>query len=272
MKHATTDQDGGFVLVGIAKKATNIMADHPVHGRSDAIAIPEGTDDPPPITLRLRGFGGLVGKVTSQGKPVAGATITATPKGGGAQVQIAQSEDDGSFTLAKVPEGTVVVSAMQQNMMGMSLKSTSTTVQVTARKQTKVTIDIPVGSVALAVQVKPLPGHKVDSAQVFLFRGIVAMKNAKELTDAFMGGGVAGMKFWFGDGKPVPEFEELVAGDYSVCTIPIAGDLNDTTFQQRLQEHMTSLAVYCKQTKVTPSPTKQTVVHEVPTMSPLPQN
>jgi hypothetical protein len=154
----------------------------------------------------------------------------------------------------------------------MSLKSTSTTVQVRAGKETKVTIDIPVGTLALTVQVRPQAGQKVDSAQVFLFRGNLAVHNAKELTDGFLSGGVQGMKFWFGEGKPLPEFEELVAGDYSVCTIPITGDLSDATFQQRIQEHMDALKVYCKQVKLAASPQKQTVVHEVPAMAPLPTN
>jgi len=83
-------------------------------------------------------------------------------------------------------------------------------------------------------------------------------------------GRVVGMKFWFGEGKPLPEFDQLVPGDYSVCSIPILGDLNDTTFAQRLQEHLDTLAVYCKQAKVTPSPAKQSFVHEVPAMTPLP--
>jgi hypothetical protein len=50
----------------------------------------------------------------------------------------------------------------------------------------------------------------------------------------------------------------------------ITGDLNDTTFQQRLQQNTDILAVYCKQAKVAPSPTKQTFVHDVPAMPPLP--
>ncbi len=272
IRSAMTDHDGRFTLIGVGKKATNVMADHAEHGRSNAAVIADGTDDPAPITLTLRGYGQVVGKVMSQGKPVGGATITASPKGGGSQMQIVQSEPDGSFTLSKVAEGTVVLSAMQQNMMSMSLKSTSTNVVVTARKQTKVTIDIPVGSIVLTVQVKPLPNQKVDSAQVFLFRGVVAVKFAKEVNEAFLAGGVQGMKFWLGEGKPMPEFDELVAGDYSICTIPIAGDLNDTKLQQRMQQHMDALAVHCKQVKVTASPTKQTVVHDVPTMSPIPEN
>jgi uncharacterized GH25 family protein len=271
IKTDTTDQDGRFTMIGLGKKATNVMAEHATKGRSNAAEIPAGTDDPPPITLALRGFGSITGKVTSQGKPVGGATITDTPKGGGAQVQVVQSEADGTFTLTRASEGPHVLSAMQQSMLSMSFKSTSTNVQVAAGKETKVTIDIPVGSITLAVQVKALPSHKVDSAQVFLFRGVVAMHDAKELTEAFLGGGVQGMKFWFGDGKPLPEFEELVPGSYSVCTIPISGDLNDPTFQQRIQEHSQALDVFCKQVKLTASPAKQTVVHEVPSMKPLPE-
>lgn len=263
-KSAVTDQDGKFVLVGIPKKTTNVIAEHPDRGRSNAVAIPTGTDDPPAITLALRGFGTITGKVMSQGKPVANAAVTDTPKGGGTQMRMAQTDDSGAFTITKVGEGTHTLSAMQQAMM--SMKSTSTTVQVTAGKETKVTIDIPVGNVTLAVQVKALPNNKVDSAQVFLMRGVVAFHNAQELTEGFLGGSAVGMKFWFGEGKPQPEFDELVPGDYSVCTIPITGDLSDQTFQARIQEHMQELKVYCKQAKILQAPTKQVFVHEVPAM------
>ena len=271
-KSTDSDQDGKFTLVGIPKKQTNVMADHPARGRSQAIALPAGTDDPPAITLTLRSFGSISGKVTSQGKPAANVTVTDTPKGGGTQLQVAQTDADGNFTLAKVAEGTHVVSVMQQAGFGMSMKSTSATVQVVSGKDTKVTIDIPVGSITLAVQIKPLPNNQVDSAQVFLMHGIVAIKNAKEVNDAFLGGGVQGMKFWFGEGKPQPTFDELVPGDYSVCAIPITGDLNTPQFQQRLQEHLQDLKVYCKPAKVNPSPASQTFVAEVPAMVPLSTN
>jgi hypothetical protein len=267
----TTDQDGRFVVIGIAKKATSALAEHPDRGRSNAIEIAAGTDDPPPVTLTLRGFGTISGKVTSKGEPVGGATITDTPKGGGAQVRIVQSEADGTFTLTKVGEGMHVVSAMQQSTFGMSLKSTSTTVQVRAGQDAKVAIDIPIGTITLAVQIKPAAGATVNSAQIFLFHGGVTVHNAKELTDGFLGGGVQGMKFWFAT-KPPPDFEELVAGDYSVCSVPITGDLGDATFRARLQEHMDALKVYCKQIKLAASPQKQTVVQELPAMTPLPQN
>jgi hypothetical protein len=263
-KSAMTDQDGKFAIVGIPKKQTNVIAEHPDRGRSNAIAIPAGTDDPPALTLALKGFGTITGKVTSQDKPVANATVSDTPKGGGTQMRMAQTDDSGAFTITKVGEGTHTVSVMQQQVMQMT--STSTTVVVTSGKETKVNINIPVGNVTLAVQIKALPNNKVDSAQVFLMRGIVAFHSAKELTDGFLGGGAQGMKFWFGEGKPQPEFDKLVPGDYSVCTVPITGDLSDQTFQARLQEHMQELQVYCKAAKVLPAPTKQTFVAEVPAM------
>jgi hypothetical protein len=272
MRSGVTDQDGRFTLIGIAKKATNVMADHTTRGRSAALAIAAGTDDPPPITLTLKGFGTITGKVTSKGEPVGGAAITATPKGGGAQARMVQSEADGTFTLTKIGEGTHVVSAMQQSMFSMSLKSTSTTVQVTAGKETKVAIDIPVGTLTLAVQIKAKPGAKVDAAQVFLFRDTFVARNAKELTEGFLAGGIQGVKLWFGEGKPFPEYDELVAGNYSVCSIPITGDLNDTQLQQRLREHMEALLVYCKKVVLAASPQKQTVIAELPAMSPLPQD
>ena len=78
------------------------------------------------------------------------------------------------------------------------------------------------------------------------------------------------MKLWLGAGLADPEFDELVPGDYSVCTIPITGKMEDQTFMRRLQENMQSLKVYCKSLKLTPAPLKQTFVHEVPSMTPLP--
>lgn len=268
IRSTISDQAGEFTLIGVPAKRTTVMAEHPERGRSIAATVPEGTDDPPPLTLTLRGFGSIVGKVTMKGQPQARVTITASAKGGGAAASFAQTDDTGAFTMARVPEGPQVLQAIKQQMM--SMKSTTVNVQVTAGKQTAVAIDIPVGELTLAVQIKPLPGQQVDSAQVFLFAGMVAVASAKQLNEGFFQGGAQGMKFWFGKDTPMPEFTELVAGEYSVCALPITGSLADPTFQRRLQEHMDALKVYCKQVKLTPSPAKQTVVHELPAMAPLP--
>jgi hypothetical protein len=148
----------------------------------------------------------------------------------------------------------------------MAMRSTSVTAQVTAGKETAVVIDIPVGEIALTVTIKAQANHQVDAAQVFLFAGAVVLANGKQLTDAFIGGGAQGMKFWFGEGKPAPVFDELVAGEYSVCTIPITGSMTDPQLMQRIQENVETLKVYCKRVRVTASPLQQAMTQEVPGM------
>ncbi len=268
VRSAISDQAGEFTIIGIPNKATNVMADHPTSGRSVAAPVPEGNDDPPRMTLELRGYGSISGKVTSKGKPMSHVTVSDSSKGGGATASFAQTDDDGNFTMAKVPEGAHVLQAMQQQMM--SMKTSSTTVTVAAGKESKVTIDIPVGMLSLLVTIKPLAGNKVDAAQVFLFAGLVAPANGKQLLDNMFQGGGNGMKFWLGGSMPMPKFDELVAGSYSACVIPITGSMQDPTFMQRIQENVASLKVYCKPITIKPAPTEQSMITEVPAMTPLP--
>ena len=266
-RSAYTDQSGNFVVVGISTKHGNAMAEAEA-GRSDAIEVAEGDQDPPAIALKLHGFGSITGKVTTKGKPATSVAITDTPKAGGAQIQIVQCDETGGFTIGKATEGVHVISAMQQGGMGTSFKSVSTTVTVTAGKPSTVALDIPVGTVTLSVAIKPAAGATLNAAQIFLMRGAVTMTNAKQLQDAFLGGTVTGMKFWFGSAPA--EFDELVAGDYSACSVPITGNMSDPQFMQRLQANMEALKVYCKLVKVTPAPDAQTLTQELPSMDPLP--
>jgi protocatechuate 3,4-dioxygenase beta subunit len=268
IRSTLSDQDGMFVVVGVPPKATSAMADHPDRGRSLAVAIPEGEADPPPVTLALRGFGSIAGKVTKKGEPVPSVAVGESSKGGGAQTQFTQTGADGTFSLARVPEGPHVLNVVQPALM--SMKSTSVPVQVTAGKQTTANIEIPVGDVTATVQVKALPGNKVDAAQVFLFAGSVNITTGKQLVDGMFQSTLQGMKFWLGAGKPPPEFSELVAGAYSICAIPITGDMNDRQFIQRVQENTQVLKVICKPARVAASPAAQTLEIELPAMTALP--
>jgi hypothetical protein len=143
-------------------------------------------------------------------------------------------------------------------------------VQVTAGKQTTANVEIPVGEVTATVAVKPLANQKLDAAQVFLFAGTVNLSNGKQLVDGVFQNSVLGSKFWLGAGKPNPDFAELVAGPYSICALPITGDLSDPQFQQRLQQNIQLLKVICKPVRVTAAPTAQTFEIELPAMTPLP--
>ncbi len=269
IRSSATDQSGEFVIIGIPKKATSVLADHADLGRSAATPIAAGTEDPPPLTLALRGFGSITGKVTMKGKPVPKVAVSASAKGGGAAAAFAQTDDEGVYTITKVPEGEQVVQAMKTGMMEMKTGTATTT--VVAGKPSTANIEIPVGEIELTVTIKALPNHKVDAAQVFLFAGMVAMTTGKQLTDAMFQGGAQGMKLWLGKALPMPVFDELVPGEYSMCSIPITGDLSDTTFGQRLEQSIPTLKVYCKSIKVKAAPVKQAVTHDLPSMTPLPE-
>ncbi|HEY4178481.1 MAG TPA: carboxypeptidase-like regulatory domain-containing protein [Kofleriaceae bacterium] len=269
VRSAITDADGAFSIIGVSKKGSTAAAEHTDRGRSAPISLPAGNDDIPPITLALRGFGSIAGKVTMQGKPVAGATVSQTIKGStGFAMTVAQTADDGSFAMTKVPEGEIVLQAMQAKMMAM--KATTQNVTVVAGTQSNVTIDIPVGTITLTVNIVAKPNNEVDAAQVFLFNGTMAFKSGKELNDGFGQGGAQGMKFWLGKGLAMPEFDELVPGTYSACVIPITGSFSDPKLQQRIQENVGTLAVYCQTITVAPSPNTQTATVSVPAMTPLP--
>jgi hypothetical protein len=269
IRSSMSDQAGEFVIIGVPTKGTTILADHTEKGRSIGVPVPEGSDDPPPMTLTLRGYGSVTGKVTMKGKPQPKVTVSVSSKGGGASAAFAETDDEGNYTMSKVPEGPQVIQAMKQSMM--SMKTAMTNATVTAGKQSTVNIDIPVGTLTLGISISAAPNAKVDAAQVFLFAGLVAVATGKQLTDGFFQGGAQGMKFWLGKAMPMPEFDELVAGDYSVCSIPITGDLSDPKFQGRLQENIATLKVYCKAVKLTAAPAKQTVDQALPSMTPLPE-
>jgi hypothetical protein len=175
---------------------------------------------------------------------------------------------DGKFVIDRVPAGEHSVAASQ--MRGMGSTSAVTTAVVTAGKRTAIALDIAVGNVALTVEIVPKAGAQVDAAQIFVAKGAVTATTAKQLTDALKGGGADGsrMLFWFGGAAQT--FDKLVPGPISICTIPITGNLRDTTFSQRLQSNVDTLDVYCVQHTVPAAPEKQTFRHEVPAMKPLP--
>jgi len=268
VRSAIADGRGAFAITGVPTTPTSVMAEHPARGRSVAVAVPEGEVDPPAFSLVVRGFGSIAGKVTRKGQPVADATITESSPGGATQGQVARTGADGTFVMSKVSEGSHVLNAMQQTVM--SVKSTSLTVNVIAGQQATANIEVPIGEVTVAVQIKPRPGDKVDAAQVFLFAGTVNLATGRQLIDGVLQSSLQGTKFWLGADKPTPEFAELVAGDYSICALPITGELSDPQFQRRLQSNLALLKVYCKPAHVAAAPLAQSFAIDVPAMSPLP--
>jgi uncharacterized GH25 family protein len=257
--------DGTFTIIGIPDKQTSAAAENS-SGRSLPVTVP-AAGNPPSIKLTIKGFGSIAGKVTRNGQPVPGVAVDEVVKGMPSQNSFAQTREDGTFTLERVVEGTHVVTANERRQM--TGRGGAVTVQVTAGKTTTANIDIPSGDLSLEVTIKPAAGAKVDSAQMFLFGGSVNVDNGQALVDKTLDGGSVFMRFWF-TGKPPTVFDEMAAGTYSLCSIPITGDMNSPTFMQRIQENIPALNVVCTPVTIKAAPAKQSILQELPSMSPLP--
>lgn len=264
----STDSNGGFRLPGVNSKLTRIVATHPERGASLAVEVPAGTTDIANLALTLHGYGSVAGVVTYKGKPLAQTGITAAIKGGAALM--AQTNDAGEFTFDKVPEGRVQLTVMRMQMMKMHSHVSEAT--VVAGQKTQANIAIVPGQLSAQITIKPLAGAKVDAAQVFAIKGVVAVANGEELTKRALDGslGESAMQFWLGGAAGLPTFADLDAGTYSICTIPITGSLTDSKLMSRIQENLALLKVYCKQINLAASPALQSFTHEVPSMAPLP--
>ena len=265
MRWAVSDQDGEFTIIGVPAKGTQAAA-YATSGSSPAVAVAPGKEDPPPILLTLRGFGTVVGTVTRAGQPLPSVGVSQSIKGGGAQMGFTRTDDSGAFTMTKVPEGTVVIQAMQQQMMTM--RSSSTSVKVVAGQQTVAKLDFPVGNVTLTVAITPVAGQTVNFALVMLMPSGVIAPTAKEVMDQFMGGGAFGQQKWTPGASPA--FTELLPGEYTVCSIPITGNMMDANFLARMGDLMFQLKAYCVPAHVAASPAAQTVTQQLPAQ-PLPE-
>jgi len=269
IRHATTDASGTFIVQGAPEKGGSVMAEHASLGRSDSIRIAPGEQDVTGVALQLRGFGSVAGKVTAQGQPVGSVQVIASAKASTGHMVAVATGPDGSYVIEKLPEGDHRISA--NRMVNFQMSSTSRDVHVTAGQRTTADLDIPVGAITLTVKVQGEGGKKIDDAQLFLFRGAVAASNARELMDRALAGDMAGMVRFTGT-KLIGKFDKLLAGGYTVCVLPINGNMQDPTFLLRLNDNVQVLAVYCKQVTVAESPPAQTFVATVPPMSPLPAN
>lgn len=262
IRSSVTDQEGNFTVVGVPEKGTQAAADHSL-GRSDPAPIPPGKEDPPAITLTLKGFGSVVGKVMRDGQPLTNVNVTHSSRSGGKQMAMTKTDDTGSFRLDKVPEGSVALQAMTTEGM-MSARLHSVTVEVVAGKESVANIDFPVGQVELAITIQPKDGADLSMAMVVLVQGTTTVANAGELTELGSKGGVVGQMPW--TPGQTPSFKELVPGAYSLCSVPISGNPMDP----RLQEHMMTLKVYCQGVALAAAPAKQSVTQILPAMEPLP--
>ena len=194
--------------------------------------------------------------------------VAATSKASVNSNIIVNTGEDGSYAIPRLPVGDYMITAT--NPGGGSRAAKDVTVE--AGKQLRLDIDIEVGEIKLTIVIEGEGGAKIDAARVVLVKGALAPKNVKEFGEAFLDPSKSsGAKVGLAIGAAPAVFDDVSPDDYSVCVIPINGDLNDPTFQVRLGEHAESLKVYCKRHTVTSTPKEQTYTAVTPPMEPLPE-
>lgn len=283
LRQTRTNARGEFVLLGASRSGGSLLADHADLGRSVAIVIPPGKDDVRGVDVELRGYGSVAGKVTRKGEPVAGAMVSAAPTGATGQAVFVTAGADGAFVFDKVPAGPTTLLAMNMGMMKAS--SGGRDLVVVEGQQLDGSIELPVGDISLTVHCKPKAGQQVDGAQVFLFHGAVNAVTGIQITSLFFArtgvkaepghektdvGVAAGMSYWLGTGDP--RFEEITAGTYTLCAIPITGQITDPQLMERVMRNLDKITAICTPLTITPTPKAAEVVLELPAMAPLPDD
>jgi hypothetical protein len=268
LRRASTGPDGDFRVGGLGTGKYYAVAEHGKLGRSAAQTVAEGADSPV-IELVLQGIGSVVGTVTSGGKPVAGSIVQANPQGVTGQVVVVHAGEDGTYRIQKLHAGTHQITAALVSGAGMSSRAEGRSVEVRAGEESRVDIDIPVGEITIIVQVQGQDGARVDAAQVLLARGEFVATTAEQLRiklSTTTEGVQVGM--WL-PAKPA-SFQKVIPGTYTMCVVPLTGDMSDPAFLQRLQKHSDKLGVHCSPRVVELAPQTQTWTVATPPMVALP--
>jgi len=273
IRSGTTDDDGYYQIMGIGANRRYIVAEDDKLGRSLPYVISAGTHSPR-LDIRLQPFGSLKGKITMNGTPAQKTNVIVTPKNtDGGQFVVVQTDDKGMYSVARLPAGQHRVLAMVGgggNGGGGNNSSKGGDVTVAAGAEATLDIALTSGDITLDVMVTARGSAQVDAAQVILAEGTVAIKNGLEAQRGLLSGSVSGKIVTTLDLKKPAKFKKVNPGAYTVCVIPITGDITDPTFGQKLGEHTDKLKVYCTPHTVKASPNTQTHTVSAPAMEPLP--
>ncbi|MCP4448019.1 MAG: carboxypeptidase regulatory-like domain-containing protein [Myxococcales bacterium] len=268
LRRATSDESGRFSIGGLGTGKSVLASDHKAHGRSLGIEVPKGHDDLE-IEVKLQDTGSVRGTVSVNGKPVPNVQVLITSTEGAAHIVVVPSDERGAYYAERVLAGEQKVSAMLG--AGGSGSMAATIVKVKPGATTEAELQMNEGSITVGVTVKGVEDAHIDASQVFLFQGEVDAKTGGELNALFLKA-ASGSKMTFAIGAQEAKFEKVVPGGYSVCVIPINGDMNDPAFAQKLQRQVGEIAVYCSTLKIAEAPEQQAHIAVVPPMQPLPQD
>lgn len=269
-KATTTDADGRFVLNGYGHASMALVAGKPEVGRSRSVRIPSG-DDSVVLDLVLEATGGLDGKLTKGGAPLAETVIIVNPMAASGSNFFVVTGPDGSFALDTLAGGDYIVSGMigggGPKPKDMHMKR----VTVVPGKRTSVAIEVTGGTGSLAVAPVTDEGKPVGMAQIIVAAGSFGGDTAQALREGdglerlLPPGAQNTLYLRSAVGEPA-QIDGMKPGNYTACAVVMPGTPN--LFARPKVDDPDALPMKCA--PVTVGAAGQTLTIKVPTAWTIP--
>ena len=258
-----TDDDGRFVMSGFPPATITVLAGKDGVGRAPSLQIPRGPASAN-VDLVLAATGSLQGTATLDGAPLADTVIIANPASASSSNFFVTTGADGTFALDMLSPGVYGIYPMIGGGGGKPKDMYVRRVDVVAGQRGKVDISATTGKGALAIGVATDAGEPVLASQVMVVGAQVDAANMGVLRDG------AFLSTLAADGPPMPIYfrgamggptrvEQMVAGAYTACAVPLPGDPRNPLVAQQLMQQANSLPMKCKQVTVDGGEKKLTI-------------
>ena len=220
-RSAETDEAGRFTIDGFGPGAIVVVAGKEGVGRSPSVSIPRGPASAT-VDLVLAPTGGLDGKVTRAGAPLADTVIIANPIGAVRSNFFVVSGADGTFTFDALNPGTYLVYPMIGGGGSRPKDMVVTATQVGAGARGAVSIDATPGPGSLIIDVAaPMAALMIVQAKVDA-PNLDLMRDGSWIPPEMLSGGTVMMYMRMASGGPV-EIDGIRPGYHTVCAAAIAG-------------------------------------------------
>ncbi|MFP2962824.1 carboxypeptidase regulatory-like domain-containing protein [Myxococcus sp. 1LA] len=239
----SSDSNGRFHLEGGGQEPLTVMAEHPDVGRSLPVVSTVETQATP-LELKLRPLAGLEGTVRSGGQPVGNAAVVAAPLGSSTGRFMVVTRADGRYHFDRLSKGEHVVTAVLQE--GPTSQLQQSLLARIGEQHTPLDIDVTLGGQTLTIHVLEHDGQRLLNGQLYLSTGAlqVATLGQLETVLASRGEGQTRVQLLL-NAQPV-SLSRLSAGHYTLCVVPVRGDLDNPTQTQRLRDGASQLPVSCR--------------------------
>ncbi|WP_426748194.1 carboxypeptidase-like regulatory domain-containing protein [Myxococcus faecalis] len=256
-----SDANGSFSLVGGGEESLTVMAEHSTRGRSAPLVVAAGTASDA-LELTLRPLAGLEGTVMNEGRPVGNVAVVAAPHGSSTGRFMVMTQADGRYRFDRLAQGSyVVTAALREGPTTQLLQSVLARIE---DRGASMDIQVAMGEQALSIQVLEADGRPLQNAQVYLGTGQLSAATLGQLEAVLAARGDGQTRILLlMKGQPLT-VTRLVPGTYTLCVVPVRGNLEDPTWAQRVRDGASRLPVSCEPVELSETGTPRPVVHRLP--------